>query len=489
MAISQEIIIILPHQLFEHEFKNKGKKYVVWEHPYFFTKYTFHVQKLIYHRATLKRFASQLKKNNTVEYVEFHEYENLKELLSSFKRPLKIHYYDLLEKQLINEFLAEQEKAGYTLVTQNSPLFLLSDEDRAEYLAEKGTMRMASFYEWHRKRSSILMDGDRPEGGKWSFDLENRKKLPKDMVVPETRSQHSQGELSYLKEARQYVSKHFPKNYGTANIPIFPISHKTARTWLDTFAKEKLEHFGPYQDAITENESYLFHSVLSPMINIGLLNPQEVLDVILEVHKKRKAPLSSIEGFVRQLIGWREFVYLTYQERGKEMMSTNYLKHSRKLPVSFWEGGTGLPPFDNAFKRVKETAYAHHIERLMIFGNVMLLLEVNPEEVFEWFMIFFIDAYEWVMVPNVYDMSQFAGGGVFATKPYVSGSNYIRKMSAYKKGEWSEYWDVLYWAFIHNHSKLLEKNPRMSLIISQAKKRNKKQDIEKAREYIENVYA
>ena len=210
---------------------------------------------------------------------------------------------------------------------------------------------------------------------------------------------------------------------------------------LTDFLQQRLELFGDYEDAIEQGQPWLWHSVLTPALNIGLLTPQQVVDQLLAMNADRKLPLNSVEGFLRQVIGWREFMRATYVDLGVQMRNSNHWQHHRPMPCSFYQGNTGIDPIDDTLARILEYGYCHHIERLMVLGGFMFLCEIHPEDIYRWFMEMFVDSYDWVMVPNVYAMSQNADGGLITTKPYFSGSNYIRKMSHYKPGAWSEIWD------------------------------------------------
>ena len=218
------------------------------------------------------------------------------------------------------------------------------------------------------------------------------------------------------------------------------------------------------EDAIVVKESILHHSLLSPLINVGLLTPQEVVSESVLYAEKNEVPMNSAEGFIRQIIGWREFIRGIYECKGSFSRTRNFWGFNRRIPKSFYTGTTGIAPVDQTIKKVLKTGYCHHIERLMVLGNFMLLCEFDPDEVYRWFMELFIDAYDWVMVPNVYGMSQFSDGGVFATKPYVSGSNYLKKMSDYASGEWMAVWDGLFWRFIDQHQDFFKGNPRTSML-------------------------
>ena len=230
------------------------------------------------------------------------------------------------------------------------------------------------------------------------------------------------------------------------------------------FVTERFAHFGPYEDAIVAGENTLWHSVLTPMLNIGLLTPRQVLDVALDAADGGDVPLPSLEGFVRQIIGWREFIRASYEDLGVAMRTHNHWQHTRPMPRQFYDGTTGIAPVDDAIQRVLETGYCHHIERLMVVGGFMFLCEFDPDEIYRWFMALFVDAYDWVMVPNVYGMSQFADGGLFTTKPYLSGSNYVRKMSDYPKGDWCDIWDGLFWSFIHQHKSFFRSQYRLAMM-------------------------
>ena len=201
------------------------------------------------------------------------------------------------------------------------------------------------------------------------------------------------------------------------------------------------------------------------MLNVGLLTPQYIIDETLKYASEHNIPINSTEGFIRQIIGWREFIRAIYQLKGSQERTRNYWGFTRKIPESFWNGTTGIEPLDITIKKVIETGYCHHIERLMVLGNFMLLCEFDPDEVYRWFMELFIDAYDWVMVPNIYGMSQFADGGLMSTKPYISGSNYLMKMSDFKKGEWQVIWDALFWRFMHVHRDFFLQNPRLGMLI------------------------
>ncbi len=263
-----------------------------------------------------------------------------------------------------------------------------------------------------------------------------------------------------------YVETHFSDHLGKlTEQSLYPTNFQTTETWFRAFLEQRFTDFGIYEDAIVAENSILNHSVLTPMLNIGLITPMEVLEKSLDYAKEHNVPLNSTEGFVRQIMGWREFIRGIYEAKGTEERTRNYWGFTKKIPPSFYDGTTGIYPIDQTIKKILDTGYCHHIERLMVLGNFMMLCEFDPDEVYRWFMELFIDAYDWVMVPNVYGMSQFADGGLMATKPYISGSNYLMKMSNYKKAAWQATWDGLFWRFMDTHRSFFLKNPRLGMLV------------------------
>jgi deoxyribodipyrimidine photolyase-related protein len=359
-----------------------------------------------------------------------------------------------LEQQLVTG----TQIAGLKLQITETPAFVCSREEIRGHFADTTHFHQTSFYIHQRKERGILLKGDKPLGGRWTFDVENRRRLPKDVAVPPP---PTVPENDYHREARAYVAEKFADHPGRLDACLYPATHEEAQAWLGDFLKNRLRLFGDYEDAISFQEPVIFHSVLSPLINIGLLTPQQVLEETLAFAQEHPVPLNSLEGFVRQVLGWREFVRAVYLLAGERQKTTNFFGHTRPLPPGFYDATTGVLPLDTVIDRVLATAYAHHIERLMVLGNFLFLCEVDPQEVYRWFMDLFIDAYDWVMVPNVFGMSQFADGGLMMTKPYFSSSNYLRKMGDFPKGDWGDLWDALYWRFVAKNRDYLAKNPRL----------------------------
>ena len=463
----QEAHIIFPHQLFKSSeaLKSQAHIYLVEEYL-FFNQYAFHKQKIAFHRASMKAYETYLKKKDKkVTYIEAaNDLSNISALLPSLiKKGIgTFHIIDPTDNWLTKHI--ENAKGEAEVIWYDNPLFINTKKELATFFkASKKKFFQTSFYKNERKDRDILMDGEHPAGGKLTFDAENRKKYPKGKTPPNIQFTEA---TAYHKEAQTYVKKHFANNYGQlSDFIIYPIDFKSAENWLVQFFEISFHEFGAYEDAIVREEHFLNHSILSPLINVGLLHPMDVIKKAISYANKNDVPLNSTEGFVRQILGWREFIRGVYEAKGTEERTKNFWNFNRKIPKSFYEGTTGIQPIDDVIKKVNKTAYAHHIERLMILGNFMVLCEFDPDEVYQWFMELFIDAYDWVMVPNVYGMSLFADGGLMSTKPYISSSNYIMKMSNYKKGAWQETWDGLFWAFMDKHREFFLSNPRLGMLI------------------------
>ena len=372
-----------------------------------------------------------------------------------------VNFFEIEDKPFEKQFL-NLECKKINLVEHQSPMFLFSRKEFSEFHKGKKNFRMAPFYKYGRKKLNILVDDQmNPVGEKWSFDEENRKKIPKNEKIPEL----LKNEVSkYHNDIKDLIYKNFNDHPGDLSNIWFPVTRHQSRTSLKIFLKERLCNFGIYEDAMLEESNFLFHSTLSPALNIGLLTPDEVIKECLKYFEKMGAPLNSVEGFIRQVIGWREFIRGIYQEKGEYQQSVNFWRHERKLSDSWYEGTTGILPLDDCIKSTIKDGYHHHIPRLMIISNLMNMCEINPDEIYKWFMEMYIDSSDWVMIPNVYGMATYSDGGLMSTKPYTCGSNYILKMSNYSRGEWCEIVDGLYWRFTEKHRSFYEKNARMGLL-------------------------
>jgi len=467
--MSIEVSIVFPNQLYkQHPAVDYKRPVYLLEEWHFFNQYQFHKEKLVLHRASMKFYEQFLKEQGiVVHYIESFETQNIVALLIEKLHASKvkhIHIVDPVDNWLLGKIKSGCKKYKMELTIYDSPNFLNTINQVTDFFSKKKTYFQTDFYTWQRKSRNILLEKDgKPLGGKWTYDADNRSKFPKKEFVPKIPSAPAN---KYISEAVSYVNKNYPNNYGTINEKrLFAINFIDTEKWLEKFLQDRFEKFGIYEDAIVSKENVLHHSVLSPMLNIGLINPQQIIDRAIAYSNNNNIPLNSLEGFIRQIMGWREFIRIVYEREGTKQRTTNYWKLTRKIPASFWNGTTGIAPIDITIKKVLETGYCHHIERLMVLGNFMLLCEFDPNEVYRWFMEMFIDAYDWVMVPNVYGMTQFSDGGLMTTKPYISGSNYLMKMSDYQKGEWQPIWDGLFWRFMHEHRTFFLSNPRIGMLV------------------------
>lgn len=405
-----------------------------------------------------------------------------------------IHMFDPIDKPLVQQVTRTIQRLGMKLVLEDTPAFSETKDDLQSFVKENPPTKRkginsyshTTFYRWQRKRLNLLMTKNgKYVGGKLTYDIENRKAFPKTLrkdptIVKSLPLPLPSGEVNRI---REYVATHYKHNPGSlptdshssiGSASVYPMTHEQAITRLKTFLKKLLPKFGPYEDAIREDILFGYHSVLSSSLNNGLLTPE---DILLELRKRKGVPsgeaLASIEGFVRQIFGWRSYARLIYERERETMMRSNYLKHSNKLPKSWYKDDitkidTGIEWLNTMFHSAYKHAYAHHIVRLMVFSQWFLLMRIHPRDVLDWFWsVVSIDAYEWVMVPNVLGMGQYADGGIMMTRAYVSSSAYLTKMSSNtlhgkvvlqkKEYTWDTIWKALYYDFLIKHRKKFEK--------------------------------
>ncbi len=380
----------------------------------------------------------------------------------------KIVMFEIEDKNFENKILNFAEQTGIEIEFVPTPMFLIERTQFKSFINHNKALRMANFYKDVRRQLKLLLDDNlNPIGNKWSFDDENRKKIPKGELIPR---QYKAQKSKYINILKPLIERTFSDHPGNLSNAWMPLTRAEAFKTLENFLQKKFVKFGPYEDAIQLSDNFLFHSGLSSSINLGLITPKEIIDQIISFTDKTNVPLNSVEGFVRQVVGWREFIRGIYQNFSDQQLKSNYFSFSNSLKNNWYQGTTGIPPLDDAIKYSVDYGYTHHINRLMVIGNIMTLCEVNPKHMYSWFMEMFIDSSEWVMTPNVYGMASFADGGIFSTKPYICGSNYILKMSNYPKGPWCETMDGLYWRFVSKNINLIKKNARMPFLESTLKK-------------------
>lgn len=425
-----------------------------------------HQQKLVLFLAAMRAYADELRDAGyELHYVPLdikddRPYEmKLADALEDCGAARLVHF-EIEDKPMEQRLIAFASDRGLEREELPSPMFTCSRRQFAVFAEGKSRLLMADFYKEQRQRLGVLVDGQgEPVGGRWSFDADNRKKLPRDVEPP---PMPAVPRTDHVDAVIEIVKREFGDHPGDADNFRWPTTRSEAEAWLEDFIDKRLAQFGPYEDAMTMRSATVFHSLLSPCLNLGLLTPDEVVQKAVE--RGADAPLQSLEGFVRQVIGWREFVRGVYREYSERQEHSNFWAHERGLTRAWYEGTTGIVPLDDTIKTAQRFGWAHHIPRLMVLGNLMTLCEIHPATAHRWFMEMFVDSSEWVMGPNVYGMGLYSDGGVFATKPYLCGSNYLLKMSDYGKGPWCDTVDGLYWRFIDKHREFFAGNARLAVM-------------------------
>jgi len=521
----------------------------ILEEPAYFGNHYIHMNynklKLIYHRATMKYYFSYLEQhlatlkktlcngngnsnsnsngngnsngNIIIEYIDYKNCTN--KTYSRIKKHTNIIAFNPIDTYVENKYKLFGTKITYL----ESPLFLCSSNDLEAYHKTKKTKDSfyhASFYTWQRTRMGILANSK-------TYDTENRNMMPIDTTIPSLPSNDSTSSITqkYITEAITYVQKNWSDNLEpiycqmkqhtiTPESIHFPITHTTAIEWIHHFCKHRFHLFGKYEDSIDSiPRNFLFHSCITPMLNIGLITPQQVIDIITTYYNKHKTEIgiANYEGFIRQIIGWREYQRYIYQYAGQKMRASNHFNNSRRLNNTWYTATTGIKPVDDAVKMALDDGYIHHILRLMVIGNFMNLVGIHPDDVYKWFMEFSLDSYDWVMVGNVYSMALWADGGLTMRKPYISGDGYIMKMGNYTSRKkksmkvinseketvsdsdneltWNEKWNTIFHDFIDRNSDKLAKTYYAGLVNAWKKKTisDKQKELKIAKDIISSI--
>ena len=486
----KDIFIVLGNQLFDPLYLKNYKfcKIFMAEDLGLCTYEKHHKLKILHFLSSMRSYNDLLKskgfetdyydcKNNFSDKYEDKLRKSIKE-----SKPKRVFSFEVEDKPFEKKLNKIVKEIGLERVIVTSPMFLNSRDDFKKYLENKKKPLMANYYKMSRIKFDLLVKDEKPVGGKWSFDKDNRKKLPQTVKLPK---RLAASETKHTKVLKKFINTTFENHPGNTENFWLPTTHKESAVWLDDFLIEKLNLFGDYEDAVSQRDNILFHSALSPLINSGLITPEKIVDRLKKL--RTKVNLNSLEGYIRQVIGWREFMRGIYQNYSTEMEKGNFFKHKRKFKKEWYSGETGIPPLDHSIKNALKYGWTHHIERLMVLSSLMNLCEIEPKQVYKWFMEMFIDSSEWVMAPNVYGMGLFSDGGIFATKPYICGSSYYLKMMDFKKGEWCETVDGLYWRFINKNRKFFSSNPRLNMMVSvydKMKYERKKKILSKAEAFI-----
>ncbi len=476
-----KLFIILGNQLFSPKYLTPYKDHLFFmaEDYNLCTFEKHHKLKILLFLSSMRSFKEELKsKNFNILYKDVSKdfkisYEKKLEKIIKEKKIKEISFFEIEDKFFEKRIFNLVKKNSLKVNQIKSPMFLMDRVEFKNYLSKNKRPFMANFYKIVRTKMNLMMNKNgTPKGNKWSFDEENRKKLPKTIKIPKISKINETKETVILKK---FINLNFKNHPGNLEYFWFPTTRKDTHKWLDEFFKDRIKLFGDYEDAVTDKSNTVFHSALSPLINLGLITPDEIIDKLKKI--ENKVPMNSLEGYIRQIIGWREFMRGIYQNYDQRLEKTNFFKHNRKMKNSWYDGTTGLDPLDHAINNAKKFGWSHHIERLMILANIMNLCEINPKDVYKWFMEMFVDSSDWVMSPNVYGMGLFSDGGIFATKPYICGSSYFLKMMHFKRGPWCDVMDGLYWKFIERHKKFFIKNPRLAMMVRVLEKMNRERKI------------
>ncbi|MGC9419133.1 MAG: cryptochrome/photolyase family protein [Rhodovulum sp.] len=431
-----------------------------------------HPKKIAFCLSAMRKFAARLEQDGwRVAYTRLDDDENSQSIVGELLRRAEEEGADSVIATEPGEWRLIEALTHAPIRVRQCPdtRFIASHAEFDAWAEGRKSLRMEYFYREMRRKTGLLMEGDDPAGGKWNYDHDNRKPASDDLF--------REGPLKFdpdetVNAVLDLVERRFPDNFGTLRPFWFATDADQANQALDHFLKHALPCFGDYQDAMLEGDRFLYHAVISPYLNAGLLDPLDICRRAEAEYRAGRAPINAVEGFIRQILGWREYVRGIYFREGPDYPRRNALNHQRKLPDFYWGAETGMNCVAHAVAQTRDEAYAHHIQRLMVTGNFALLAGVNPTELHEWYLAVYADAYEWVEAPNTVGMSQFADGGIIASKPYISSGNYISKMSDYcrgcaykvtqKTGAGACPFNLLYWGFLDRHRDRFQGNPRMA---------------------------
>ena len=464
-----------------------------------------HKKKIVFIFSAMRHFAKELNESGyKVSYTKIEDKHNSGFFKSEIARALKQQKYDQIVVTHPGEYRVEKDIKSWetefkiSVEIRADDRFLCSPEDFAIWAKDRKQLRMEYFYREMRKKYNVLMEGNQPIGGQWNYDLKNRKPPQKNLLIPEP--YHNELD-SITRDVMSLVAEHFPEHFGDIEPFYFGVTRHQALEALNLFVSQRLPNFGDYQDAMIEGEPWMYHSHISFYLNCGLLLPLECVKAVEKAYQNGKAPLNAVEGFIRQIIGWREYVRGVYWLKMPEYAKQNFFEAKRDLPEFYWTAETEMNCLRQCILDTKKNAYAHHIQRLMVLGNFALIAGLDTSQVNEWFLIVYADAYEWVELPNVSGMILFADGGYLASKPYAAGGSYINKMSDYckncsykvskKQGKDACPFNYLYWDFLARNRHKLELNHRISMMykIYERMDEDKKQAIAyDSKHFLKSIY-
>lgn len=477
-----KVVIILPNQLFKiNDLITKHSKdqiYIV-EHPLYFSAYAYHKLKLILHRATMKMYYDYLKDHYEVSQIFYVDLKNYKDFFKKLENKFAdILMYDPTDHTIYAEF----KELGIKYV--DSKLFITPISNIKQYYIDHDKkFDIDEFYVWQRNRLKLMVDEKgKPWGGQWIFN-EEKKGFPQDFNID---VKIVKNKSLYVEEAIKYVQTHFSYHVGDVRYYL-PVTHKQAEAFFDQFLTQRFRLFAQFQEAVNPEISVGTHSLISPLINIGLLTPEYIVTAAIDYYKAnpKEVSLIALEAFIRQIIGWREYARMVYILEPVKLSEVNYFNHTRIISNSWYTADTGMIPIDDILKKFLRIGYCHHIERLIFIGNMFFMLRIDPKEVFNYFMMF-IDAYPWVMEANVFGYSQHSSGKLMTRKPFFSPASYILKISPYGKRQdsssrkvckkdWWEVWDALYYGFVYDNKEELRRNHATSKAVAVLESKSKEE--------------
>jgi deoxyribodipyrimidine photolyase-related protein len=442
-----------------------------------------HRQKIAFILSAMRHFADDLRADGiTVDYVKLDDPDNTGSFTGEVSRALKRHRIERIvvtepgEWRVLEAIRTWEDLFNRPVEIRDDDRFFATRSQFARWARGRKSLRMEFFYREMRREHHILMDGPSPAGGRWNFDTQNRRSLPKGASVPKPRRFAPD---AITDDVLSLVRREFPDHFGDLEPFGWAVTRSQALQAFDEFIENCLPKFGDYQDAMKQGEPFVFHSALSPYLNVGLLTAREICDRAESEYRAGRAPLNCVEGFIRQILGWREYVRGVYWQHMPRYAAMNALRARRPLPSFYWNGDTDMNCLKQAIGDTQRHAYSHHIQRLMVTGNFALLFGVSPSEISEWYLAVYADAFEWVELPNTLGMSQFADGGLLASKPYAASGAYIDRMSDFckqcrfdvrqKSGADACPFNYLYWAFLMRNQKRLQANPRLTMAYRQLK--------------------
>lgn len=456
-------LLLYPHQLFPLSDLPAVDAVVMVEEPIFFgmdreRPQKLHKQKIILHRASMRRYVKEVLWTNDidVDYIELDSLYVTGDIFERTKKYQKLVVFDPVHEVLTRRLLETRRSLSHPpeLEFLPSPNFFLKDQEVREYFQHKHDAVFGDFYKWQRERFNVLIGDDyKPSGGEWQHPSHATKLTPKQKLP----SFQAYGDNEFVEEAISFVEQRFEQNPGSSDF-IYPTNHEEAAAWLESFIATRLAQYVSYKNTLDGEAPWLYHSVLSSSLNIGLLHPQQVVASVEEAFRKHDLPLESVEAYIRQVLGWREFIRGLYTTRHTALVQSNPFKQHRKLTAAWYSGDLGIPPYDDILKKVKAHGYAHQAERLMVIHNLMVLSEIGPNEIWQFFNELFIDASDWNTIPNTYGLTYQIDGKSMRSKPVITPSHSIMQASNYQKGVWSDIWDGLFWRFIDKHKGQLRNN-------------------------------